>query len=355
MLFRSSRLLWGGFLILLIFGFFLIWKQTSYERSLAAASITFDDFPPKYAKALRSSQLAGKNTVYDRPPQSSPSLSSAPDGQTTIPPIIHFIWFKDLYNEHLDISEIPRVGSEAPKECRRHNLGYEVLTWNETAARSLLENHYSSLVPLYDAYRYPIQRVDLFKYVVLWHYGGVYMDLDIACGHELDALLPFPAWYPKASPFGVNNDLMASRAGHPFVGFMLDHLEGRNRNLLFPYLTIFWSTGPQFTSDMLSYWYWYRKTRSYVPGTNKANYGPDMVYVLPQEFYSEEYTFFGHSPGGTWHGQDVAVVLWFVAHPLMIALSLSFLCFVVLFICLRLRRKPARSKIAGRKIEMRTA
>jgi len=35
---------------------------------------------------------------------------------------------------------------------------------------------------------------------------------------------------------------------------------------------------------------------------------------LPQVFYSEEYTFFGHSPGGTWHGKDVAVVLWVVGH-----------------------------------------
>jgi hypothetical protein len=37
-----------------------------------------------------------------------------------------------------------------------------------------------------------------------------------------------------------------------------------------------------------------------------------------QELYSEEYTFFGHSPGGTWHEGDVAVVLWFVAHPWLV-------------------------------------
>ena len=37
--------------------------------------------------------------------------------------------------------------------------------------------------------------------------------------------------------------------------------------------------------------------------------------ILPRIFYSEEYTFFGHSPGGTWHGGDVAVVLWFVDRP----------------------------------------
>jgi hypothetical protein len=49
----------------------------------------------------------------------------------------------------------------------------------------------------------------------------------------------------------------------------------------------------------------------------------DEVYILPPEFYSEQYTFFGHSPGGTWHEDDVAVVLWFVAHPLVAILIAS--------------------------------
>lgn len=42
---------------------------------------------------------------------------------------------------------------------------------------------------------------------------------------------------------------------------------------------------------------------------------PGHFFILPQILYSEEFTFFGHSPGGTWHGGDVAVVLWFVDHP----------------------------------------
>jgi hypothetical protein len=36
----------------------------------------------------------------------------------------------------------------------------------------------------------------------------------------------------------------------------------------------------------------------------------NAVYILPKEFYSEEYTFFGHSQGGTWHGKDVETILW---------------------------------------------
>lgn len=42
--------------------------------------------------------------------------------------------------------------------------------------------------------------------------------------------------------------------------------------------------------------------------------------ILPDIFYSEEYSFFGHSPGGTWHGNDVAVVLWLIDRPWVIVL-----------------------------------
>ena len=100
-----------------------------------------------------------------------------------------------------------------------------------------------------------IQKVDALKYFALYNFGGVNMDLDVACRRSLDPLLDFPAWFPEASPLGVNNDLMASAAKHPVVKKMTEGLVTHNWNLLFPYLTIFWTTGPQFTSTILQEWF----------------------------------------------------------------------------------------------------
>ena len=299
-------------LLLVVYFLFLARNQVYYERLLTSLSITFDDFPSDYAAALVEAQKENKNPDYNWPPVIVPE----PSAQTSIPPSIHFIWFPNLYHEHLDISQIPAIGSDAPEICQQHNPSFNIQIWNATAARALLETHYEWFLPIYDSYRYPIQRVDAFKYFVLWHYGGVYMDLDIECRCSLDPLLPFPAWFPKANPLGVNNDLMATRARHPLTHLMLKGLSPRNRSLVFPYLTIFWSTGPQFTSDMLKKWALrLAGSTAYVPGTRKADAHPDAVFVLPRDFYSEKYTFFGHSPGGTWHGEDVAIVLWLVARP----------------------------------------
>jgi mannosyltransferase OCH1-like enzyme len=172
-----------------------------------------------------------------------------------IPRIIHFIWFKDLYDSHDRPSDIPASGSNAPDLCREYNPDFTINIWNATAARNFFQTEYVWFLPIYDAYVHPIQRVDALKYFLLWHYGGVYMDLDISCRRPLDPLLPFPAWFPRASPLGINNDLMATRARHPIMEKMTASLQSRNKWLIFPYLTIFWSTGPKFASDMLMTWF----------------------------------------------------------------------------------------------------
>ncbi|KAK6002022.1 hypothetical protein QM012_002512 [Aureobasidium pullulans] len=226
------------FIILVICILRKVCSQIAFERKLHTAAITFNDFPPDYAEALIAAQRESKTLIYTWPSRSNDTIPSAA-AQTTIPPIVHFIWFQDLYTEHLDISQIPTSGSHALAACQHHNPSFKIRVWNATTARTLLLDHYAWFLPRYDNYKYPIQRIDAFKHFLLWHYGGVYMDLDISCRRPLDPLFGFAAWLPKAAPFGVNNDLMAVRARHPMLGEMLQELAVRDRDWVFPYLTVF--------------------------------------------------------------------------------------------------------------------
>lgn len=218
-----------------------------FQRYLATRHLTANDFPDKYISVLNASVAAS-----EQPPLDFDYASTFPDPK--IPKIIHFIWFQNLYDSENRASQIPKTGSHAPELCRKFNPSYEIRMWNASSARTFIAEHYEWFLNTYDNYRYPIQRIDALKYFILWHYGGVYMDLDIACRRPLDPLLMFPAWFPEASPLGVNNDLMAARRGHPILERMTRRLEAKNRNWIFPYLTIFWSTGPSFGSDILREW-----------------------------------------------------------------------------------------------------
>lgn len=102
---------------------------------------------------------------------------------------------------------------------------------------------------------------------------------------------------------------MATTARHPVLGRMLQELAVRDRDWWFPYLTVFYSTGPQFASDVLREWEKRNQGLIGVASGGQERISGDGIRILPQQLYSEEFTFFGHSPGGTWHGKDVAVVL----------------------------------------------
>ncbi|KAJ4311790.1 hypothetical protein N0V94_007771 [Neodidymelliopsis sp. IMI 364377] len=223
--------------------------QYVFQRALSDRKISFDDFPPSYTQALNDSVAQHQQPLdFDY---------NATFTSPTIPRIIHFIYFADLYRLRDGTPSLPSTHqSRAPELCRQFNPSYEIRTWSATDSQSFFEKEYPWFLPTYTAYKHPIQRVDALKYFVLYHFGGVYMDLDIACRRSLDPLLEFPAWFPEASPLGVNNDLMASMPRHPVLLDMTSALMDRDWNLLFPYLTVFWSTGPQFSSDMLKAWWW---------------------------------------------------------------------------------------------------
>ncbi|KAH7118025.1 nucleotide-diphospho-sugar transferase [Dendryphion nanum] len=240
---RRKHLFRAFVAVTLFYGIHTVISQYTFETFLDSLQITFDNFPTEYARVLNNSVARNEQPIdFDYPSTFTNS---------TIPRIIHYIWFKNLYPSREGITEIPSVGSRSPELCREFNPGYEIRIWNTTHARSFIEREYKWFLSTYDGYRYPIQKVDALKYFVLWHYGGVYMDLDIACRRPLDPLLDSGAWFPKASPLGVNNDLMACRKHHPIMEKMTKGLVTHNRNLIFPYITIFWTTGPHFTSQIL--------------------------------------------------------------------------------------------------------
>ena len=49
-----------------------------------------------------------------------------------------------------------------------------------------MNKEYSSFLPVYESYPYNIQRVDAARYFILYHFGGVYLDLDIGCKSNRD-------------------------------------------------------------------------------------------------------------------------------------------------------------------------
>lgn len=46
------------------------------------------------------------------------------------------------------------------------------------SSRTFIEDEFSWFLPTYDGYKFPIQRIDVLRYFLLRHYGGIYLDMD---------------------------------------------------------------------------------------------------------------------------------------------------------------------------------
>lgn len=92
-----------------------------------------------------------------------------------IPKIIHQIWFQGEENipEHLKVYH---------KSWIDMNPKYEVKVWDEKSIQEvLIKFNDKETTDMYNNYVYMIQKIDLAKYVILYIYGGIYIDMDIKC------------------------------------------------------------------------------------------------------------------------------------------------------------------------------
>ena len=84
------------------------------------------------------------------------------------------------------------------------------------------------------------------RYVLLYLYGGIYLDLDIECTKPLDFLRAYPFVMPATRPVGFSNDFLAAAPQHAFLARLLRTLPACNLWLLTKYPTVMFSTGPMF-------------------------------------------------------------------------------------------------------------
>jgi mannosyltransferase OCH1-like enzyme len=220
--------------------------------------------------------------------------------RTSIPRVIHRTY---------KTADIPPKWLKSYENCQILHPNYTHYFWTDESSRELIKTDFEWFLPTYDSYPFTIQRVDAARYFFLWKFGGVYIDMDVSCRSSLDPLLNHSAWLPRTWPYGISNDVMASVPSHPLMVKAALSLYDHNSNYGSKYITVFFTTGPMFLNGILAAWF--RAVREgHVPVTTNHS-----IAVLPPMFYSRsEHSFFEHGHGSTWHGYDVAVVLWIYRH-----------------------------------------
>jgi len=92
----------------------------------------------------------------------------------TIPPIIHQIWYQGIDNI-----------KEPYKKCFVNTIKiikiskWNHIFWDKEKIDSFIKLYYPHYYDLYNYFDIMIQKLDIARYLILYHYGGCYLDMDI--------------------------------------------------------------------------------------------------------------------------------------------------------------------------------
>lgn len=96
-----------------------------------------------------------------------------------IPKIIHFVFLNS--KEHL-----PEVFSKCVERTKSLHPNWRIEIYNEHDAEEIILENLPELLPVFKGYGHYVQRADLFRAILVYIFGGFYMDMDMFCLKPLD-------------------------------------------------------------------------------------------------------------------------------------------------------------------------
>lgn len=284
----------GSIILFLIYQVFDL--ITLLNDDSAPYTLTQDELAPvEYTEVVKTA------------PNGTQIVTLEPDRPLLIPKIIHQTYKTD---------QIPEKWKETHQTVLDLHPNYEYILWTDEMARNFIKEHFEWFLPTFDSYPYNIMRADVIRYFVLSVHGGVYIDLDNGCTHNMDPLLAMPAWLRKTDPTGVSNDLMGSRPQHPYFLKVIDNLERYNRNWFISYITIMYSTGPLFLSVL---WKQYKRW-----GVAE---GAEVRLLLPVNGSNHASYFFYQGEGSSWHQDDAKLIFQMGRHWFLLTIVITAIVF----------------------------
>ena len=144
-----------------------------------------------------------------------------------IPKIIHQVYE--------DLSGPPEFLRLLSKGWQEKNPDWEYMFWTKKEMEALVRE-FPDFVDIYHSFPYNIQRWDALRYLILYKYGGLYVDMDYECIRSINPILEkgtcFFGLEPKshAKSFGldvmVGNAFMASTPQNQFIEEIINEIKG---------------------------------------------------------------------------------------------------------------------------------
>jgi hypothetical protein len=97
-----------------------------------------------------------------------------------IPTILHQTWKTD---------SVPARFQAYIESWKRHHPGWTMMFWNDRMLLEFVAEHHPDFLPVFCSYSHGVLRADAARYLLLYHFGGVYADIDCECVAPFDPIM----------------------------------------------------------------------------------------------------------------------------------------------------------------------
>lgn len=167
-----------------------------------------------------------------------------------IPKLIHIIWWQG-------INKIPDKFKYNVNSWKINNPKYKIILWDERSILDMIAKYNYNKIFLY---KRMIQKIDYAKYLIMYKYGGCYVDIDMKCNDKLDIYLDqnkinvslFYFTKIKIYPL-INNGFIACNKNNSEIMTIINECNKYiNNDYLIDELTVMKTTGPLLFNRILN-------------------------------------------------------------------------------------------------------
>lgn len=161
-----------------------------------------------------------------------------------IPFIIHQIWIQGY-------DKIPNNLKLYHDSCRIINNNFKYMFWDDKKITKLLLEHFDKeYYELYNLYTLPAQKADLARYVIIYIYGGIYLDIDIICRKNLMMFLNYDFFFTTDVFYDLYKryltGIIGAKQKHPIFLIIIKNMLIRKK---YAYYYVAYSSGTQLFYD----------------------------------------------------------------------------------------------------------
>jgi len=223
---------------------------------------------------------------------------------------------------------VPEHWKTSPQSIAAHMPAWKYVLLTDEDNENFVQTHFPSLLTWFKKLRYPIQRADVIRYLWLYEYGGLYMDLDIELVASLEDLFQgdMDLWLLKAPrnfAGHYTNFLMASKAKNPFWLLVIQECRKPLDAWVFlPHHVISQETGLAALTRAVHAW---NKPFALLPHLSLV----PCDYCNP-DACSKPFSYTKFLKGQSWNGIDTAIMNYVGCNPDVIALCILGILIILL-------------------------